>query len=174
MVPFFLQNSYGVTRNLFKVFESIEYKLKNKRMKKYLNIVVVLLLALIACDDNEILDINQEIIFGEWKLTETSFSVGGSDQITRDVEDGFEFVFLEDNSFTSTQYEECSAGEYTFNLEENKLFLNYNCSSFSSNSMNENGEIIYSINFNNNNQFSIARITGAICAEGCSSKFTRE
>ena len=143
-------------------------------MKAYLNIVVLLLSVLIACDDNEIIDVSQEMILDGWKLTETSFSDGGPNQITIDVEDGFEFVFLEDNSFTSTQYEECSTGEYTFNIEENKLFLNYNCSGFPSGSMNENGEIIYNINFINNNQFSLAQITGAICIEGCSSKFTRQ
>ena len=143
-------------------------------MKKYISISLLLTIVLFACNDNEIVEVDESTIIGEWKLTETSFSIGGPEQITNDIENGVVFVFSEDNNFTSTRFEECSTGEYAFNIEENELILNYNCSDFSSSFENENGEIIYGVRFNNSNEFSLSPRTGAICTEGCSSIYTRQ
>lgn len=148
-------------------------------MKKYLKISLLLLFVCVACNDSnenkEVFDdiISKETIFGKWKLTETSFSIGGPEQITRDVEDGTEYVFFEDGSFTSTRYDECSRGEYRINLEENELIVKYTCTDFTPNIVDENGEFVYYIGFKDSNSFTLSPRT-VICTEGCSSLYTRQ
>ncbi|MBJ2173064.1 hypothetical protein JBL43_02365 [Aureibaculum sp. A20] len=131
-----------------------------------------ILVLFIACDDatDEPLTANETLMVGEWKQNEAYISDGGP-QYWIDVENGEEIKFKTDGTFSSNNYTECSTGNFSVN--ENKLFLEYDCDGFETISENENGIITYNIELYSN-YFILTPTSGPICIEGCSYKYQRK
>ena len=129
--------------------------------------IFILVFSVFSCSSNEFH--NSELI-GKWKLTEAFISSGGP-QYWVNVEDGEEFEFFENGTFTSNRYSECTSG--IFYTELNKLLLKYNCEEFESESENADGFITFDLEFDSNH-FITTPTSGPICIEGCSYKYQKK
>ncbi|ALJ03719.1 hypothetical protein APS56_00495 [Pseudalgibacter alginicilyticus] len=138
-------------------------------MKYKTYLITALFSIFFACDENmdELIIANETLIAGTWELTEAHISAGGP-QYWIDIENGEEIEFFENGTFTSNRYLECTQG--SFSIDENNLSLKYECDDFSSDSENEDGFITYNLKFYSH-YFILTRTSGAICIEGCSSKY---
>lgn len=121
--------------------------------------------------DTTILSENETII-GKWKLTESSISIGGP-QIKTPVENGAEFIFIDNENFSSTLFSECNKGKYAIDNNLNELILKYDCETFTSIAQNKNREIIYFYSMKSN-YFILSPKSNPICIEGCSYKYERQ
>ncbi|OBQ56416.1 hypothetical protein JJL45_13680 [Tamlana sp. s12] len=138
---------------------------------KYKYSFLLLLLILINCEkSNEPLISEETLIVGKWELTEAYISAGGP-QYWIDVENGHDINFLENGTFTSSRFTECTTGNFSIN--ENKLLLKYNCQDFHSESENEQGYITYDLEFYSD-YFIVSPTSGPICNEGCSYKYQKK
>ncbi|WP_209404229.1 hypothetical protein [Pseudozobellia sp. WGM2] len=133
-------------------------------------ILVVLLSFTIACDKNlgTPLEGNSRWI-GKWKLTEAYISAGGP-QYWVDVENGEEFEFFEDGTFSSDRFDTCSEGRFI--IQSNELSLKYDCDEIDRKFKNADGFITYTIEFEND-YFILTPSSGPICIEGCSYKYKK-
>ena len=107
-------------------------------------------------------------IEGKFKLTESYLGTGGETD-WQVVENGPEFVFAGNGTFTSTHYETCSTGTYV--IADDVLQLQYNCPDFENNAIDEDGFITYAIAFGAN-FFILSPTSGPTCIEGCSYRYT--
>ncbi len=129
----------------------------------------VFILLLLGCDSNEQkLNDDDDSIFGKWKLVESYISVGGP-QYWADVEDGIEFNFFVDGSFTSGSFFDCTNGN--FEIESNELYLMYDCQKIKDKFQNSEGVISYDFSFEND--FLLLTPTTLMCVEGCLYKYKR-
>ncbi|WP_117883483.1 hypothetical protein [Aureibaculum luteum] len=126
----------------------------------------------IACDNttDEPITANETLLEGKWKQNEAYISAGGP-QYWVDLENGEEIEFYNDGTFSSNNFTECSTG--SFSIDDNKLFLEYDCDGFETPSENENGIITYDIEMYSK-YFILTPTSGPICIEGCSYKYQRE
>lgn len=138
---------------------------------KFNYFLIASLLFFIACDKDDIpIPADESLIVGKWKNTEAYISAGGP-QYWIDVEDGVEIVFFEDSTFYSNRFTECTGGN--FSIVENELLLEYSCDGFDSGFENEDGFIIYKLEFYSS-YFNLTLKSGSFfCTEGCSSKFQK-
>lgn len=135
------------------------------KLKYYL---ISTLLFFIACDKtNEPINVDEYLIAGLWQKTEAYISSGGP-QYWINVENGEEIEFFENGTFISDRFSECNTGN--FSIEENELFLKYNCIGFNTDIENEKGFITYQLEFYSD-YFILTPTSGPICIEGCSSKY---
>lgn len=109
-------------------------------------------------------------LVGKWKLEETFISNGGEGQWVT-VNDGEEYVFLNNGTFTSNKYSECFSGQYF--IEGNSLLLQYNCNDFETDAENEAGFITFNLKLNDN-YFIATPTSGFICVETCKSKYIKD
>ncbi|ULC60292.1 hypothetical protein MBM09_04705 [Flaviramulus sp. BrNp1-15] len=124
-----------------------------------------------ACDKtDEPIFVDENLIAGKWVLTEAYISAGGP-QYWIDIDNGEEIEFFENGTFSSNKFSECITGN--FSIVENKLLLKYNCIGFTSNAENEDGFITYKLEFFSD-YFILTPTSGAICIEGCSSKYQKK
>lgn len=135
------------------------------KLKYYL---ISTLLFFMACDKtNEPINVDEYLIAGLWQKTEAYISAGGP-QYWIDVENGEEIEFFENGTFISDRFDECNTGNYS--IEDNELFLEYNCIGFNTDFENEEGFITYQLEFYSD-YFILTPTSGPICTEGCSSKY---
>jgi hypothetical protein len=106
-------------------------------------------------------------IIGNWKQTEAFISSGGP-QYWVNSENGEEINFLENGTFSSDKYPECSNGNFA--IEENKLILEYSCLEFNPIAENEDGLITYDLELYTD-YFILTPTSGPLCIEGCSYKY---
>lgn len=135
-------------------------------------IVLISLILLISCDTdgNEPIDANENSLIGEWKMTESYISDGGS-KYWQDANNGETIQFYENKKFVSNRFNACDTG--IFSIKENELALNYMCSEFNSESENEDGFITFTIDLYAN-YFILTPTSGPICVEGCSYKYEKK
>jgi hypothetical protein len=135
-----------------------------KSIKKF-KILFVVTIIFFGCAGNEdSLTVNSNnSILGSWKLIEASISSGGP-QSTVTIENGEEFKFSDNGSFTSTKYPACSIG--SFSTEAKELILKYGCSTFTTGIENAEGNITYQVTFKSD--YITLTPTSVICIEGCS------
>lgn len=128
-----------------------------------------ILLLFITCDktSDKPISANATLIEGIWIQNEAFISEGGP-QYWFDVDNGEEIEFNDDGTFTSNRFTECITGN--FSLEENNLFLKYDCDGFETQSENEDGFITYDLELFSN-YFILTPTSGSICIEGCSYKY---
>ncbi|MEP5340080.1 MAG: hypothetical protein ABJL44_11770 [Algibacter sp.] len=140
-------------------------------MKKILIFGITLLLVMLffSCDTKDKIDIpfDNEVI-GKWKLFESYISSGGPQYLV-DVENGEEFVFFQDGSFSSDRFSDCTDGDFL--IQSENLILKYDCDGVNIGSENSNGEITYNVTFESD--FLILIPTSVICIEGCSYRYKR-
>lgn len=107
-------------------------------------------------------------VLGNWKLIEIfgEDGVGGSWQ---PVENGYEYNFNSDNTFSSTRFEECMTGNFV--VTDNLLRLTFDCDDFQTGFENDNNEIVEMIDFDDGNL--ILTPTYLNCDEGCDYKFEK-
>lgn len=150
----------------FKMFSSIR---KSKQMKGILKLGAIFLLTILSlgCDDNDFLD-NDNPILGKWKLAEASISSGGPQYIVP-IDDGEEFTFSNNGTFSLNRHPECTSG--SFSIKSNELILKYNCPGFTTGVENSNGAITYSIILEED--YFILAPTSVTCIEGCSYTYKR-
>ena len=134
--------------------------------------IFILLFSFFSCssDKSNEKELDSSDLIGKWKLTEAFISSGGP-QYWVDVEDGEEFEFFENGTFTSNRYSECTSG--IFFTELNELLLQYNCEEFESESENDDGFITFDLKFDSN-LFIASPTSGPICIEGCSYKYQKK
>lgn len=130
--------------------------------------VVIFALFLLGCSSSEQKVNEDSSILGKWKLVEAYISAGGP-QYWVDVEDGTEYGFFSDATFTSDSFFDCTNGD--FEIESNELNLMYNCQEIKDQFQNSEGVISYDFSFEKN--FSLLTPTTVICFEGCTYKFKR-
>lgn len=137
---------------------------------KYKYFLITALVFFIACDKtDESIIANETLIAGKWEQTEAYISAGGP-QYWIDVENGDEFNFFENGTFSSNKFTECTDGY--FSIIENELLLEYDCSEFSTEFENEQGFITYALEFYSD-YFIVTPTSGPICTEGCSFKYQK-
>ena len=127
---------------------------------------------LIACDTTEDYPKNpipadESMLVGKWKLTKAYISSGGP-RYWVDIENGDEFEFFENGTFSSNRFSECMNGNFL--IEESDLLLEYNCSEFNTGLEDEEGFITYRLEFFTD-FFMLTPTSGPICIEGCSYKY---
>lgn len=138
---------------------------------KFLNISVVMLLclmSLIGCEKSEKLTPQEEII-GTWKLSEIYIDIGDGSGEFNKVENGYEYKFNTDNTFTSTRFADCQKGNYALNIDE--LTLDFDCESIKIGNRILEGSLIEKIDFDSDAL--ILTPTYIICIEGCGWKFEK-
>jgi hypothetical protein len=133
-----------------------------KTIKKF-GVLFLFTIILFGCADTDNnLTLNSESLLGNWKLVETSISSGGP-QYTVAIENGEEFKFSDNGTFTSTKYSACSTG--SFSTASKELILKYGCSTFTTNIENAEGNITYQVTFKSD--YMTLTPTSVFCSEGC-------
>lgn len=133
---------------------------------KYHHILPLILF--MACNkSDEPIAVDQYLISRKWQQTKAYISAGGP-QYWIDVENGEEIEFFNNGTFTSDKFSDCLTGN--FSIENNTLYLKYNCTGFHTEAENEDGFITYTIDFYSD-YFILTPTSGPICTEGCSSKY---
>jgi len=137
---------------------------------KNLIYIFILALGVLSCQSDDLIEFDNSDLVGKWKLTEAFISAGGP-QYWVTVEDGEEFVFYGNGTFTSSKFSECAGG--IFLIDSSKLILEFNCEGFESELENEEGFITYKLEYESNH-FIATPTSGPICIEGCSYKYEKE
>lgn len=135
-------------------------------MKPISKIVIALLLVFngTSCDESDTIALDSENpILGTWKMVEASSSIGGP-QIIQQIEDGEEFIFKADGTFSTTRWQECTTGNFL--ITEDLLTLNYGCEGFKTGAENDRGALTYLIRFGSDSFILVP--TSVICTDGCS------
>jgi hypothetical protein len=135
-----------------------------KNIKKF-GALFLFTIILFGCADTENnLTLNSEnAILGNWKLDKAYISAGGPQYLVT-IQNGEEFKFSDDGTFTSTEYPACSIGN--FSTESKELILKYGCDTFTTGIENADGNITYQVTFESEHM--ILTPTSVICIEGCS------
>ncbi|NMH89421.1 hypothetical protein [Flavivirga algicola] len=120
--------------------------------------MLILLISLFGCSDNEQKQYEDNSIFGKWKLVEQYISSGGP-QYKVDVENGSEYIFSNKGTFVSNDFLGCKQGEFRF--ESNTLNLMYDCDKV----QDYGGVISYSASFESGLLILVPKTI--ICTEGC-------
>ena len=128
----------------------------------------ILILGLLSCGSDD-RTMGTSGLVGQWKLTEAFISAGGP-QYWVDIENGEEFTFFENGTFSSNKFSECTTG--IFSTDQNGLSLQYDCDGFDPKSENIDGFITFDLELETN-YFIVTPTSGPICIEGCSYKYTR-
>lgn len=136
---------------------------------KNLICVFAIFLGLSSCNSDDSAAAEETGLIGKWVLNEAFISAGG-EQFWVDVENGEQFVFCADRTFTSSRYPECSTGVYVMNTDE--LRLNYGCEGFVPSSQNQDGWITFALDITSD-YFILRPTSGPICVEGCSYKYQK-
>ena len=133
-------------------------------MKKTL-IFSIFILVFIGCSNSNNIETTKKeenLLIGTWKLIESKNSDGGATPTDWTVlTDAYDMSLNQNNTFTSTQYTNCSNGTYT-KINE-KVILTFSCSTVSSPK-----EFI--ISSNNINELILRDLS---CFEECSLKFKK-
>tara|TARA_R110002049_G_scaffold308623_1_gene513176 strand:- start:549 stop:974 length:426 start_codon:yes stop_codon:yes gene_type:complete len=130
--------------------------------------LAVFIFFILGCTSNEQKANEDNFIYGKWKLVKAYISAGGP-QYWVDVEDGGEYVFFSDRTFTSKSFLDCTNGD--FEIESNELNLMYDCQEIKNQFQDSNGILSYDFSFKEN--FLLLTPTTLRCIEGCSYKFKR-
>jgi hypothetical protein len=140
------------------------HKNQMKTLKKF-GALFLFITILFGCADTENnLTLNSEnAILGNWKLDKAYISAGGPQYLVT-IQNGEEFKFSDDGTFTSTEYPACSIGN--FSTESKELILKYGCDTFTTGIENADGNITYQVTFESEHM--ILTPTSVICIEGCS------
>lgn len=136
---------------------------------KNLILLFSLILSFSSCSQNEEEKINDNSIFGTWKLIEVYSSDGGSNPQWKPVVNGYTYTFNLDGTFTSNRFSECSIGK--FELNNTTLTLKFDCIGFTTGIESPEGTFIE--NFIKNNNEIILKPTYLNCIEGCGNKFQK-
>ncbi|XOV93456.1 MAG: lipocalin family protein [Bacteroidota bacterium] len=127
------------------------------------NTLIILIMSVIFSSCEDLSDVEQ-ILPGKWKLVEYSYSIGGP-QIHKEVTDGHEIIFSNDNTFSSNANPACEGGTYQINESGSELVLTYDCDKIQTN--------ISNITFTSANEFVLIPKSPA-CVEGCSYKYQKQ
>lgn len=138
-----------------------------KYLKNSVGIFAVLLM-MVSCDKSEELNAQSEI-HGTWQLTETLIDNGNGESVWRDVENGYEYTFRSDNTFSSNKFDECQEGNY--NIESDELSLDFNCESVTIGNQIIEGTLVERISFDGDEL--IINPTYVNCVEACGWKFEK-
>jgi hypothetical protein len=137
-------------------------QMKNLKKFKSTFLLTIILFGCISNEDSTVLN-SENSILGIWKLVEASISSGGPQYLVV-IENGEEFKFSDDGTFTSTKYPACSTGSFSKSSKE--LILKYGCSTFTTGIENAEGNITYQVTFESD--YITLNPTSVICIEGCS------
>lgn len=130
-------------------------------------LITITIISLFSCKESENFakrDFEQSLI-GRWTLVEASFSIGGP-QIIETINDGDEYTFSDDLTFTNSASPECISGTYSVQedtLSDFILTLKYDCSRIDT----PIDRITYGVNFVSSDQFILVPYN-PMCIEGCS------
>ena len=133
-------------------------------MKKLIFILTTLI-SLSSCH----IDDNDNSIIGTWYLIEIYSSDGGSNAQWTSATNSYIYQFMENGSFISNRFSECTTGTYT--IENDKLILNFGCEGFTTGIESPQGTFIEQMRFENG--YLILKPTYLNCIEGCGWKFNK-
>ena len=139
---------------------------------KYLKCSVylfVIILTLISCGKAESSDTQREI-FGTWKLSHVLSDIGNGEGKWEKVDDGYEYSFSSDNTFTSNRFKNCSTGNYTLEIDELSLDFDFESTS-GENELFAKGILVEKITFDSDDL--IINPTYIFCVEACGWKFKK-
>lgn len=128
-------------------------------------LVIFMVFGITSCDKEVAIETD---LVGSWQLVENYYSPGGPGE-WHDVEDGFEYTFSDDGSFT-TDSNSCGIGSYSF--DGRVLTLEYSCAGFLTGRENDNNQITFGLVFQVNHLI-LTPTSGPICIEGCMEKYRR-
>ena len=131
-------------------------------------IMLLTLLSMIACSEDEIKGEQQTSIYGTWQLVE-SFVVDGVEGDWVQVDSGYTYELNSDGTFKSSEYNECSDGNYE--IASQKITFEYGCENFSTGIENPPGSFTY--NFSIKNSTLEIEPTYVGCFEGCGFRFKK-
>jgi hypothetical protein len=134
-------------------------------MKKMINIAI-LLFFLIGCKE-EVLEQDENSIYGTWKLIEV-FSGPPSGDGWNQIENGYTYEILSSGEFNSSKYDECSTG--TFSVSDQTIFFNYDCENFNPCGANSTS---CQESFSFEGKFLVLKPDYLQCDEGCGYKFKK-
>ncbi len=132
-----------------------------------MGIAALFLISLIRCSSNSEQKLNDSSdIHGKWKLVEEYLSAGGP-QYKVDVENGAEYVFLDNSTFVSSDFLGCKTGKFELDSNTNTLNLMYDCDQV----QDYDGIISYRASLESG--FLILVPKTIICTDGCRSIFKK-
>lgn len=152
-------------------------------MKKYLLLILVCLIAFVACDNEEeelqslpLVAITNDAIIGKWKHIESKISTGGSEAEWRPQTEDRIIEFFDDGTFKQ-HYNNCDTGTYQILLHPNNddikmIELSYDCE-VDQNIYPENKSYWGIELLNDNHLIYFPTYKAPICIEGCSYKFRK-
>ncbi|QCX38170.1 lipocalin family protein [Aureibaculum algae] len=138
------------------------------KTKLKIGIFCLVVISFFGCSNNDN-EVNQEkSIIGTWQLVETYQSAGGPGNWSS-VDNGYKYTFLDNRTFSSNRFSECTYG--TYSIESNVLTLIYGCEGFTTGIENSAGVFIEKINFES--KYLFINPTYIFCVEGCAYKFKK-
>ncbi len=132
---------------------------------KTMILILSILLSFTSCKDGNRKIQQKNKIVGNWRLKQVYHSDGGSSPSWQNVTNGYTLTIYSNGNFNSNKFQDCEAGNYTTNTN-NEITFNYSCPSFR-NSYKEKIEELSESQL-------ILKPTYMDCDEGCSYKFVKE
>ncbi len=127
-------------------------------------LTLILIFICLSCSSDTSHDSNS--LFGQWRLVEVK---KGFPSEWKSAEHSYTLVLNTDGSFTSTKFQECETGTFTYN--ENELSLIYDCLGFSAGIESPPGTFVETYNFDKKHLILTPKYMN--CVEGCSYKFKK-
>lgn len=124
--------------------------------------------SMISCEKSDEIS-SQNRILGTWKLTEVLIDSGNGNGTWQEVENGYEYMFNFDNTFSSSRFPECTLG--TYELRASELTLDFDCDSLIIANKTIDALLVENITFESNDL--IINPTYINCVEDCGWKFSK-
>ncbi len=139
-------------------------------MEKLFFIVISSLFLICCSSSNNTIETPQDnSIIGSWQLVQAYIASGGSNNAWRDIENRYVYVLKEDGTFTSTRFDACDKGEYSYN--ETSLTLAFHCENFTMGIETPEGTFVESASMEDG--FLVLSPTYLSCDEGCLFRFSK-
>ncbi|MDB9873773.1 hypothetical protein OAC97_00750 [Flavobacteriaceae bacterium] len=136
-------------------------------------IIFILTIVFVATGCNKSENVEQSSsnnkLIGQWQLIEIYEGNGGSVNQWNSVENGYNYEFNSNGSFSSDRFVERSVGNYI--LTDNTITLDFSCEEFNTGTEIPSGIFIENFSFDNNNLVLVPSYLN--CDEGCGFKFSK-
>ena len=143
---------------------------------KNLKIIVLSFICIfvINCSENSETTSNEDTLTGKWMLVETYVTYGANGEWIGDFMPApeeliYSYTLNNDGTFTSTKFEDCQSGNYTFSSSE--IIFDFECEGFTAGIENPPGTFKENYTFDNRNLILTPQYL--LCVEGCGWKFVK-
>lgn len=129
---------------------------------------LIFLILLPACSSDDSLSHTEKNVLGTWELVAVYYTPGSSTE-WKAVEKGYQYSFLNNGTFNSNRFDQCTTGKYW--ITDDELILDFGCIEFYTGIEAPAGTFIEEISFDG--EYIILTPTYISCFAGCAYKFKR-